>query len=169
MDRLEELNSRIFQRIDMPNYLNIRLTPRSAHTKYTLPESISSINKINYNKKIGEFNDYADKITEESTLRNHYNSIQYNPNKTNNLYNYKIHNTNTNNTNTNNTNTNNTNTNNTNTNNTNTNNTNTNNTNQQLFPGLFEEQIFSNTNNKLNNFQNNTLFNNDTRQELKNS
>ena len=142
MDRPEELNSRILERNNISNNFNIRFTPRSVSTKYSLPESITNINSFSSNFKIGDNYDYADKINHESTLRNQIYPLQNNlethyiPDKTSNLYNNEINNG------------------------------------QQLFPNLFENTIFSNIENNTNNLENirdNNLFNNDTRQQLKNS
>ena len=146
MDRPEELNSRILERNNFSNNLNILFTPRSVSTKYTLPESINNINKFNNNLKIGNYNDYSDKINHESELRNQLYPLQNNlenqyiPNKNSDLYNYEINNTT--------------------------------NTIPQLFTNLFENNTFSNTSTDNNNLQNKgtvyqTFFNNDTRQQLK--
>ena len=150
MDRPEELNSRILERNNISNNFNIRFTPRSVSTKYSLPESITNINSFSSNFKIGDNYDYADKINHESTLRNQIYPLQNNlethyiPDKTSNLYNNEINNKNNNEI----------------------------NNGQQLFPNLFENTIFSNIENNINNLENirdNNLFNNDTRQQLKNS
>jgi hypothetical protein len=146
MDRPEELNLRILERNNLSNNQNILFTPRSISTKYTLPESINNINKFNNNLKIGNYNDYSDKINHESELRNQLYPLennsenQYIPDKNSDLYNYEINNTT--------------------------------NTIPQLFTNLFENNTFSNSSTDINNLQNrgtlyNNLFNNDTRQQLK--
>ena len=153
MDRTDELNSRIFERNNISNNLNIRFDPRSLSTKYTLPQSINELNNfknLTSDNKIGSLDEYAEKINDESILRNQIyplqncSSNQYIPDKNSDLYNYEM--------------------------------TNTNNPTQQLFPGLFKKNIFSNTGNSensenLENLENDKkqLFNNDTRQQLKNS
>jgi len=146
MDRPEELNLRILERNNLSNNQNILFTPRSISTKYTLPESINNINKFNNNLKIGNYNDYSDKINHESELKNlvypleNNSENQYIPDKNSDLYNYEINNTT--------------------------------NTIPQLFTNLFENNTFSNSSTDTNNLQNrgtlyNNLFNNDTRQQLK--
>ena len=150
MDRTDELNSRIFERNNISNNLNIRFDPRSLSTKYTLPQSINELNNfknLTSDNKIGSLDEYAEKINDESILRNQIyplqncSSNQYIPDKNSDLYNYEMNNSN--------------------------------NPTQQLFPGLFKKNIFSKSENldTSENLENDKkqLFNNDTRQQLKNS
>ena len=150
MDRNDELNSRIFERNNISNNLNIRFDPRSLSTKYTLPQSIDELNKfktLTSDNKIGSLDEYAEKINDESILRNQIYPLQnsstnqYIPDKNSDLYKYEM--------------------------------TNSNNTTQQLFPGLFKKNIFSKSENldTSENLDSDTkqLFNNDSRQQLKNS
>jgi len=153
MDRQDELNSRILERINISNNLNVRYDPRSISTKYTLPNTISNLNNFSDVHKFGSFNDFSDKIGDESILRNqtcplqHCSDNVYIPSKNSDLYKYEINN----------------------------NPDNPNNNVGQLFPGLFRNSIFSNIDNKNNlileekDFSTKELFNNDTRQQLKNS
>jgi len=150
MDRTNELNLRILERNNLSNNLNIRFDPRSLSTKYTLPQSINELNKfkiLNSENKIGSFNDYAEKIQDESILRNQIYPLQncssneYIPDKNSDLYKYKLDD----------------------------------NINPipQLFSGLFKNNMFNTLKNSENseNLENDKkqLFNNDTRQQLKNS
>jgi len=99
MDRNDELNSRIFERNNISNNLNIRFDPRSLSTKYTLPQSIDELNKfktLTSDNKIGSLDEYAEKINDESILRNQIYPLQnsstnqYIPDKNSDLYKYEM-------------------------------------------------------------------------------
>jgi len=153
MNRTEILNQRILERNNLANNLNIRFSPRSLPTKYSLPENINTINNFKPFNIIGNNTDFENKINDESILKNRINPLQkceqsqYIPNIDGQLYNYNIENIKNK----------------------------QDNTVTQMFPRLFETPVFSNidndndTNGKLNNNFDNEFFNNDTRQQLKNN
>ena len=146
MDRTEILNQRILDRNNLANNLNIRFSPRSLPTKYSLPENINTLNNFKPFNIIGNNVDFENKINDESILKNRINHLQkcnkseYIPNIDGQLYNYEIENTNKNN----------------------------DNAVKQTFPRLFERHVFSNNEKNSDNLDN-SLFNNDTRQQLKNN
>ena len=98
MDRTEILNQRILERNNLANNLNIRFSPRSFPTKYSLPENINTINNFKPFNIIGNNTDFENKINDESILKNRINPLQkceqsqYIPNIDGQLYNYNIEN-----------------------------------------------------------------------------
>jgi len=162
-DLVEELNHRILGRNNGYGNNEVLLNQRSRPTKYMLPlETIKPIcNKsiINYNNNNSHnpnslnspWSGFVSNINNESILRNQVYALQKSPNanyvpsSNSELYNSTIFNNNINNTNINN------------------NNINNNNSNS-LFPALFKEpNVYSNSSNEIN------FFNNHTRQQLKDS
>ena len=174
MDRVNELNARILARNNVSGNLDIQFNPRPQPTKYVFTQpnikTLSKINNKNYNSGyditktfnpgtiMGPWSGYVTKVNDESILRNQIYSLnncphtQYIPSYNSDLYNLNIPNNEIN----------------------PNNETNPNNVTKQSFPRLFETQAFSRTDNNISNKHSkknlgNNIFNNDTRQQLKNN
>jgi hypothetical protein len=161
-DRVDELNERILARNVASGNMDMAVGFRPEATKYTLPNlsiktpnNYNNFNNVPYDitksfnpgNTMGPWSGFVAKVNDESVLRNQIHALQncpqtqYIPNNNSDLYNVNIPN-------------------------------NPNNP-EQLFPNLFAKPAFSNTEkhspNKDNSNGNlgNNMFNNDTRQQLK--
>lgn len=160
MNIVDEINTRILERNITMGNLDILCSPRSISTKYTLPSDINNINsqQININKynfsyniedsfnpgnTKGSWSGFIKNINNESVLRNQVYALQkfpqseYIPKSTSDMYVNSIPPKDNNNA-------------------------------EVLFPNLFNHTISTNnTNNKYFGNIGNNLFNNYTRQQLK--
>ena len=158
-----QLNERILERNVPSSNLDILYSFRPQQTKYTKLPVLDNTQCTNYNNNLpyditqnfypgttnGPLSGFISKINDESILRNQIYALQkfpqanYTPSSKSDLYNNTI-----------------------------SQNFNTNNNASQLFPGLFENSLEPNTiNSNIKNLENlgNNLFNNHTRQQLKDS